>query len=221
MAEPNQFPLHGSEEEILQWITAASQKADAYSLALGRFVSIFSSLEKSFQTYLWHFAGVAAPTAQAIFSGVRVKAATDLINRIADAQKWENSTKERIRYLFLQLGTLTRLRNDILHYGADIDDYSKDEWTVTNKDFVHIPENVQSTKITPKTLEQATFDLVIINLGMLVLTIGGDERNVLENALKPILESAWRYTPLAPNRASIKNRKHPQKRLRQPKASHP
>lgn len=75
-----------TEDEKKQFLDALYKKTDAYNLALGRFISVFSQVETELQGYLWKFAGVPAPTAQAIFSGVRVDAAIQLINRISDAQ---------------------------------------------------------------------------------------------------------------------------------------
>jgi len=106
-------------EEKMEWLSVLQKKSDTFNLALGRFVSIFSMVETNLQTYVWGFAGVPAPTAQAIFSGIRVKGAMQLINRISDAQKWKQERKNELAYTFLQLGMINNLRNDVLHYGAD------------------------------------------------------------------------------------------------------
>jgi hypothetical protein len=103
---------------------------------------------------------------------------------------------------------------------TDLEDYAKDDWIITNKKFVHIPEKVQETKITAKTLKDATFDLVKINLHLLLLSVGED-REPLEKAVEHILSAAWHYKQPAPDRASRKNRKEPRKRFPQPKASQP
>jgi hypothetical protein len=174
-----------------EWLEAYYKKTDAYNLALGRFVSIFSMVECCLQTYLWHFAGISKPTAQAVFSGIRVDGAMQLINRIADAHNWHDPAKERIKYVFSQLGMINRLRNDILHYGAETPADLGGDWIVSNKQFAHIPERIQETKINPKILKDATYDLVRINLHVLTLTATGDERVTLEDALEPLFQSPW------------------------------
>ena len=56
--------------------------------------------------------------AQAVFSGVRIKEAMSLINRVAEVRPLSKEAKADQDYIFTQLRLITDVRNDILHYGA-------------------------------------------------------------------------------------------------------
>jgi hypothetical protein len=80
---------------------------DAYWHALGKFVSIFAGVENLVQTALWQLSGVNPPTAQAVFSGVRVHTALELFGRIADAQNWDKKRKDDLKYVAVQFGIIS------------------------------------------------------------------------------------------------------------------
>jgi hypothetical protein len=96
------MPHLSTPEEALKWAEAAEKKYQPYLLVLGRFVALFSRVEIDLQKVLWKFAGVQAPTAQALFSGVRVDGAMQFITRIADAQNWDDTKKDELEYVFSQ-----------------------------------------------------------------------------------------------------------------------
>jgi hypothetical protein len=171
-----------------------SDATAAFFQALGRFLTRFSEIEALMQTTLWSLAGVPQPTAQAVFSGVRTEGAMQFINRIAAAEEWNTYRREELQYVFTQLGLINKLRNNILHYGAEQE--GPDAWVVTNKQFVHVPENVSRTIISPTTLEHARHDLdkVETHLTYLLLAtshIPGPDRDQIES----VLQRPWRYKP--------------------------
>jgi len=67
-------------------------------------------------------AGLSPPLAQAILPGLRIDAAKSYVNRIADIQQWDDARRDELKYVFEQLGTINKLRNDILHYGSPTGD---------------------------------------------------------------------------------------------------
>jgi hypothetical protein len=108
------------------------------------------------------------PGAQAVFSGVRVNGAMQFINRLADAQNWDKARKDELQFMFAQLGIINRLRNDLLHYGASWQELEDETFVITNKPFVHVPERIQETRITPEILKDAAFDTAQILLRLIV-----------------------------------------------------
>jgi len=148
-------PKFSSEEELWKWLDSAEKKNAPYMFALGNFISMFSALEAKLQAALWKFAGVTPPGAQAVFSGVRVNGAMQFINRLADAQNWDKARKDELQFMFAQLGIINRLRNDLLHYGASWQELEDETFVITNKPFVHVPERIQETRITPEILKDA------------------------------------------------------------------
>jgi len=207
-----------TDEERTAYFKALSEKAEGYMLALGRFVSIFSKVEATLQTSLWKLAGVPEPTAQAVFSGLRVDACIQFIGRIADAQKWEKRRKDELRYVFSQLGMINKLRNNILHYGATMERH-EDVWVVSNKTFVHIPEKIQEIRITPTLLNNATADLVKIESHLIVMTWGDEMSEIPRAAFAEILKTAWLYKPPPRDQPSRKTRTPRQKRSHRQAAS--
>ena len=199
--------------------TAERQKqAEPYFLALGRFVSVFAQVESMLATVLWKHAGVPPPLAQAVFSGVRTEAAMQYIRRIADAQNWPAAHKTNIELVFAQLSALTKLRNDILHFGASMDEPSV--WTVSNKNFVHIPDRVRETKITSNILDDASWDLGRIVVWCVIEGWADDDLRRPDVLIRFLNEHpTWRYKSPLQDHGSRKNRKEPRKRPRRPQPS--
>ncbi|MHA1548016.1 MAG: hypothetical protein ACTSU0_10020 [Alphaproteobacteria bacterium] len=130
---------------------------DSFLYSLGRFVSTFANTETHIQTVLWHFAGVEAPIAPAVFSGVRINAALGSLKRIADAKKWDKRKTDELKELSQRMGEITQLRNDILHFGAT-PDWPKGH-VVSNRLFAHTEERIRETRVTAARLDAANADL--------------------------------------------------------------
>jgi hypothetical protein len=206
-----------SGEDLLKANALLSREIDQYQQSLGRFVAAFSQVEANLQTVLWHFAGVKAPTAQAVFSGVRVEGAMGFINRIAEAQRWRKSKRDKLQYIFTQLGIINKLRNDILHYGAQL--HARDTWVVSNRLFAHIPKRVRQLTVSPSILDDASFDLRKIESHLIVMAWHKVMPPGARAAFRPALKAAWRYKQPQPSRPARKSRKIPQGRRPRPRAS--
>jgi hypothetical protein len=148
-------------------MTEDAEKITAFHQALGRFITRFSEIEALLLRTLWACAGIGAPKAQAVLSGVKVEGAMGYINRIAAAEQWHRHRRALIQRAFSQLGLINKLRNGILHYGTEPD--GPDTWIVTNKHFVHIPENISQMVISVTTLDHARYDLDKIECQLLLL----------------------------------------------------
>jgi hypothetical protein len=163
-----------------------------YWQALGGFVSMFSLVEENMQAALWRCVGVGAPVAPAIFSGTRIDAAMGYIRRIAEAQNWPRRKQDEIADVFKQLGELTRVRNDILHYGASMT--GPDEWVVSTKLVAHTKDRIRSTKISVAILNQMSDDLYKIMLHLAGIVRRGKHVRT-PPVVEAILKRAWLYRP--------------------------
>ena len=119
--------------------TAAQVRRDYY-LALGRFVSQFAHTEGLMQLTLRHFAGLGDDIGSALLSGVRADQARDLINRVLDARR-RPATKMELKRHFDHFGLITKIRNDILHYGVEFE--TTEILLISNDRDAHIPEKLR------------------------------------------------------------------------------
>jgi hypothetical protein len=172
-------------------MTENTADAAAFHQALGNFLTRFSEIEALMQRTLWRLAGVGPPTAQALFSGVRLEAAMQYISRIAAAEQWNAHRKAQIQHIFSQLGLINKLRNHILHYGAEPE--GPNTWIITNKHFAHVPQNVSRIAISPTTLDDARYDLDKIEYHLIFLVSGTSVRAPDQEEIDAVLGRAWRY----------------------------
>ncbi len=145
------------------------------------------------------------------------------MRRIADAKKWSAANKNRLEEIASHLGLINKLRNDILHYGVTIDLSAADAWLLSNKGFVHVPEKIRETSITPALLKDASTDLrklfgLLITFTFYVLTPDHADgiQKQLESPLR--LKSAWLYK--SPPQAK-RSDKSPKTRRKQPRQRPP
>ena len=146
-----------ARSDLADLLSGDHRTYDRFYAALGRFVAEFSDVEAYLQTVMWRAAGVKPPVAPAVFSGVRIDQAISFMNRIADAKRWPKRRRDEFSYLSQQLGIINKLRNDILHYGAETDYAGR--WLVSNEKFIHTPERLRETYIDERELANATSDL--------------------------------------------------------------
>lgn len=186
-----------------------SYDSNEYDLMLGRFVRAFSRVESNLLALLWHFGEIMPPIAPAILGGVRTDQGMSLINRIAESKKWKKSKRDKLTYVFNQLGQINKLRNDILHYGAT--PYGK-KWKVTNQRVAHIPKRVRERIITPKILGFATHDLYVIEQHLVFMAYGHFMQGWALTSWRRALKVAWLYKPPTPR----PQKKKSQRRLPRP-----
>jgi hypothetical protein len=164
-----------------------------YWKALGCFVDRFTGVELNLQTLLWLFAVVPAPTAQAVFRNISINGAMEIIWRVADAQKWTQERKAKLKPILDHLGAINKLRNDLLHLGAA--NKGEGQWSISNELLAHTDKKVRTQQITIPILEAATADLTEIHLRLTLFAFGDqmepDTRFLFEASAK----EPWRYEP--------------------------
>lgn len=187
-----------------------------YWTALGEFVHTFSMVEVNMQCALWEFAGLSRALAIAFLAGsTRIDSAINLMNKIAVARKWRANRKTELQAICTQLGIINKVRNDILHYGADFID---GKWRVSNRAMVVTKARVRVTMITVKSLREMVSDLNIINSRLVYLAWGSFMKPAVRRSFTPLRKYAWRYKQPSRHQRVRKNRKTLRKRPRQPQA---
>jgi hypothetical protein len=198
--------------------TLVGEELARYEQSLGRFIMAFSHVEANLQNAVWELAGVPSPTAQAVFSGVRIEAALGLIRRIAEAQKWTKIKRDNFDGVLVHLGHINRLRNDIVHYGADM--HAPNRWIVSNEIFVHFPERIRRIAISSPLLDNASSDLYKIDAHIVFLTWGHRMPSSAKRVFRVTMRAPWLCKLPLPTEPAGKSRKHPQKPPRQRQPSH-
>lgn len=145
----------------------AAQKAlTTYYERLGSFVSQYARTEGLMKLVLQILAGLKSPLAAALLSGVRADQSINLINRALDATG-RAAWKADLKRAFDQFTVITKVRNDILHYGAEFE--TPDILLISNQRDAHIPERLRETRIRPEHLRRMSIDLHVINAGILTV----------------------------------------------------
>lgn len=190
-------------------------QSDEYHLALGRFVHAFSEIENAVQILLSHKAGVSNEKAKAIFSGVTIKTAVEHIQRLFEVDGQEVPTY--LKGALSHLGVIISVRNDILHFGANLDVETL-ELYVTNERS-SIPRKITKTLVSAKYLDDMRADLFGITSAILhvILADHGAGDNVLSVYLKDA-SSPWRYKRIQPSKSPGKTRRSGAKSPHPPKS---
>ena len=132
---------------------------DKYYLALGRFIHTFSSVESRLKSYLARLLRIDAYTANAVFSGMRMKPAMDAIRRVYERNHQE--LPAIYGTVVNQLGQIQSARDWIVHFGARL--YEQSKPVVTNARYAHTAEAVREFPISPPLLDDMTSDLETID----------------------------------------------------------
>jgi hypothetical protein len=194
-------------------------KGDKYLRAVGWFVTIFAVIEKvSFET-LTHFTGTSPTIAACIFSGTRITDAMSYLKRISEATNWSEGKIQLLDHIKRQLGEITQLRNDLLHYGTT--GQTADTLLVTNAHLAHISSRIRETKISTDILTKASTDLMAIMFFLHELADKVDWHKIpspMSDAAKlgvipgAFARYAWMYRPERPNRPAQKPVDRPPRR---------
>jgi hypothetical protein len=89
-----------------------------YYTALGRFIDVFAKVELAVGFTLWHYAKTPYPVARVAFSATGLDAAMSSIKQLFKVIEIPQEKQNEINWLFSQLSSIKKVRNDILHYGA-------------------------------------------------------------------------------------------------------
>lgn len=152
--------------------------------SLGSFINMFSQVEGMARSLMVHFAGVDAPTALALFSGVKIDQAIQNIRRLHTARKV--TLDPALNKALEQMAVLTSFRNDLLHNRID---FAVTPPVTTNRAMVLNEGSVRETEIGPDTLRNAEDDLAVI---VLVFTVFLSDTREAAN-LDWVLEEPWHH----------------------------
>lgn len=183
-----------------------------YWSELGRFIHEFSRTEKALQWLLRHYARTTLPVSKALFHGMRVDACKDAINRILDATE-NQAAKTRLEAPFAQLGAISGMRNNIVHWGASPADGSR-EFVVTNAFLAHTKARVQEFRVSPRTLRAMSVDLFAISLHFILEVRRSGELDETDTEFAAVLREPWLYKSPQPSPQPKAPRASPQKSQR-------
>jgi hypothetical protein len=210
----------GASAEFLAEIQAPYKN---YNERLGAFMVSFSATEKILLEVIKLAADLDSSVGNAVLGGVRVHDGTSMLNRVLDALSL-NEKKAALKPALDQLGQINTTRNNILHWGAQIDGADTDQtFLVTNAHLIHERQIPIAYTVTPSDLSAMIVDLSRIQLHLVNVLENGNNGDVTFGMSDPIIQRAlkkpWLYKP--PQRAAppTRNADKPPRPPRQPKAS--
>jgi hypothetical protein len=168
------------------------KRLEEYYSSLGRFVDRFSKAELAVAFTLWHYTKVPHSIARAIFSGFNIDTAISTIKRLAQVTGMPNEKRTELEWLFTQLGSIRKARNDILHYGAI--NVAEGEPSVTNAIKALTEDRIEHFPVSPIILAKMSADLRKIIVRLHLNHMGRPK--VTDASLKmfeEVLRDTWQY----------------------------
>lgn len=159
---------------------------------------------------------------QAIFNGMRVKDAIDCVNRIREAKKLHETSRNSLvlERIFTHVSHLTKARNDILHHGAWADEGDSTSARVSNWRVAYNERKLQEFPISASILDDMTADVILIEQQLLNLVEHiARKKFVAFDESHEFWHRPWRYTQQQLKTECRMNRDKTRKQPRQPKAS--
>jgi hypothetical protein len=184
---------------------------EKYLLALGRFTHAFSRIEMFTTLALWVVSGVGQQMGRALLSGIRVDQAISVLRRVMDTENITGPQRDDLEPALQHLGMINKMRNDILHYGADV--LENNQLMVSNFLSAHLDERLREVIISPQMLDDMTFDLDKIGVHFDVFIMRQSVPGIIINDADYLerLQRPWRYIPPQPIQTPRKTRKTPPK----------
>ena len=126
---------------------------------LGLFVLLFAQAESLLWSAIWATSGMELKAAQALLSGIRVNDGIGLLGRLLDVQEPIVKAKKEVKEALRQLGIINKVRNDILHYGIDL---NRKEKIITNQMKALSRSRITRTKISSSVIAFMVSDVAVI-----------------------------------------------------------
>ncbi len=164
-----------------------------YWAELGRFIHHFSGAEFALVQLLGSHMRLSKEEAGAIFSGLRTSDAKDHTNRLLDAQG-KSDLKAMLERHFAQIGVISGIRNNIVHWGAHHDggpDLITADLLVSNAYLHPRPSQLKEYRISATDLRNMTDDLAIITIAFGLLS----EPIKMDAEWKEFIGRPWLYKP--------------------------
>lgn len=170
-----------------------SLMTDEFCSALGRFVLEFARSEVMLKDVFTDFAQIPAPTARAVFDGMRVDVLLGKIRRVHQATG--RDLHPALLDAFSQLKAIGTMRNTLIHQGVEQD--AGGQLITTNWDSAHTDDGIATVPVSVAFVENMTTDLQTIQRAMIVLTQPEDAGPLHELGLAPPIP--WLYKPPQPS----------------------
>jgi hypothetical protein len=167
----------------------------AFWTELGRFISYYSIVEEQINFLVRKYYNISRRISNIAFGTLRYDAAVEHLNRLRHADLIPDDEWAEIGNLKDQMGLITRLRNDLVHYPAS--PTSKSEFVVSTKLWAYVENKIRMHIVSTQILDDATTDLFKIFMRLTILHRPG-ERAAFEQLWGALLREPWRYKPLAP-----------------------
>ena len=175
---------------------------DRYWRSLGMFADAFADVETGMHILLWERARIPHEVSQALCSGVRIKEAMNLVRRVGEVYPVSAEILADQEYIFAQLNVITKLRNDVLHYGSK--PLKTGEFVVSNWITALGQERLRRTVLSSAVLLDLARDLRKIQIHLIERHLWREPGlgSPFPKGDLALLDAAWKYIPppQAPNR---------------------
>jgi hypothetical protein len=151
---------------------------------------------------LSHYAQADDDIARVLFSGSRVKDGIETINSLLEARGLRR-TKARLKPAFDQLGEINTTRNNIIHWGAKMDQSAAGgpSFIVSNEHLVRRGRSEKRYAIGLATFHEMLADLFKVGVHLsLEMYRDSLTKPIYRKVVRRILKCAWLYK--APQRAA-------------------
>ncbi len=165
------------------------ERLRAYYEALGRFVDMFARVETAMTLTLWHYAKTAPEIAKIVHAGTKViDTGADYIKQLVAVTNTSADIQADIKDVTEQLRAINKIRNHILHYGAEMESIATGRAIVSNA--YKAKNEPLEFPIGPTDLDNMTADLRKIAAHLNERHLGKDsEYTMLSNPT----DEPWRY----------------------------
>jgi hypothetical protein len=137
-----------------------------------------------------HFAGVTDDVGKAVAYGLRVDNAREMINRILDATG-RPEVKQRLAGPFAQLGTISTMRNHIVHWGAR---ETNRGLLISNERIAFTPEKMAFHPVSADDLKLMRGDLQRIFSLLLIERYADEPKSPFSaDAVREVKARTWLY----------------------------
>jgi hypothetical protein len=168
------------------------ERVRAFYEALGRFVAMYARAESSMHSALCYYAKPPDGISKALFSGVRVRQATDFIRRIMEVTGADKSAINEFTEYSAQLSAITTARDAILHHGAQ--SVAEGRGFVSDEARAHLPCKVRTFPISQQIRHDMKEDLRKIGMYLVTKHTGHPMRSTTNRQrINDLLTAPWRY----------------------------
>ena len=186
-------------------------ETDEFHLELGQFITAYSIVEQSLVVVLKNYANLSIPVSKALFSNARPDTTMTAIRRVIEVRKLRGSKIVELKSILDHLGTITKVRNDLVHLGSHPVSGRGDDKRriVTNKLLAHSHRVKRRFPLSAAVLKAINVDLFEISLRLtfhmhprpLKMTWDWFERTIISRFRNQYPASrlpAWRYKSPSP-----------------------